>query len=313
MTVHEHLSTFHGLPVAAFEHGTAPTGPVAWRLEVDTYDAEEPFETVWQRFLATVDTESLTALVIGAWGEVYEESNSGRHIVDLLVAAKDRFPALTGLFFADIIGEEAEISWIQQGNITPLLREFPKLTEFGVRGGTALELDPLRHEALRTLRIETGGLSASVLRALAESELPALRELRLWLGVEEYGADWELSDLAPFLDGKKFSALRHLGLQNSTQQNDIARLVAEADVVPQLETLDLSMGVLTDDGAEALLTGQSLTHLKTLDLHHHYLSDKVMTQLREALEPAGVQVVLDARKEPYVYNDEPHYYTAIAE
>ena len=42
----------------------------------------------------------------------------------------------------------------------------------------------------------------------------------------------------------------------------------------RLKTLDLSMGVLSDVGAEALLAGQPLTHLRRLDLHHHFLSAK---------------------------------------
>lgn len=61
-------------------------------------------------------------------------------------------------------------------------------------------------------------------------------------------------------------------------------------VVARLEDLDISMGVLTDDGATALLSGQPLTHLKKLDLHHNYLSSALRTRLLETLEPAGVQV-----------------------
>jgi hypothetical protein len=53
------------------------------------------------------------------------------------------------------------------------------------------------------------------------------------------------------------------------------------------------MGVLTDEGAEALLSGQPLTHLKKLDLHHHYLSAAFEKRVRQALEPAGVEVDLD--------------------
>src|SRR5437764_1491283 len=93
MGVYEHISTFHGLPVAQFEGSTQPAGPVAWRVAVDSYDPAEPFVEAWQRFLATVDTSSVTAVVIGPWGEVYEEENNAIAI-DALVSAKDQLPAL---------------------------------------------------------------------------------------------------------------------------------------------------------------------------------------------------------------------------
>jgi hypothetical protein len=311
MTVNEHLSTFHGLPVATFEVDQ-PVEPVAWRLTTTrSMTATESFAALWQRFLAKVDTESVTALVIGEWGDVYNSGDADSAIA-LMVATKDKLPALTGIFLGDIVVEQCEISWIKQGDVTPLLTGFPALTQLAIRGSDGLRLQPVQHAALRTLWFETGGLPVSVLRAVAESELPVLRELRLWLGVEDYGADWQLSDLAPFVDGKRFSALRYLGLQDSEEQNDIARLVATSAVLSQLETLDLSLGTLTDEGASALLEAD-LTHLKTLDLHHHFLSDEMMRRLRDALEPAGVQLDLSEVEEPDEYEDEIYYYTAVAE
>ena len=52
------------------------------------------------------------------------------------------------------------------------------------------------------------------------------------------------------------------------------------------------MGMLTDEGAAALLGGQPLTHLKKLDLHHHYLSEPSRRAIRQTLVPAGVDVDL---------------------
>lgn len=54
------------------------------------------------------------------------------------------------------------------------------------------------------------------------------------------------------------------------------------------------MGVLTDEGAAALLGGQPLTHLKRLDLHHNYLSEPMRQRLRDTLESAGVALDVDA-------------------
>ncbi|ONI86419.1 hypothetical protein ALI144C_10860 [Actinosynnema sp. ALI-1.44] len=311
MTIHEHLTTFHGLPVVAFPAEQPPTGPVAWRLAIEPWDGDETFAELWDRFLTTVDTSAVTALVVGQWGEPGDDDRSNQ-VIDHILAAKDRLPALTGIFLGDMVMEENEISWIQQSDITPLLTALPKLTELGVRGGDGLELEPVRHSALEILRIETGGLPRGVVSGVSRSELPALRDLRLWLGVDEYGGDWQREDLRPLLDGGKFASLRVLGLQNSDRQDEICELVAESAIVRQVETLDLSMGILTDKGARHLL---SLTHLKSLDLHHHFLSEEMSAELVSALGGAGVEVNVDDVQQPDRYDgdSEPYYYTAISE
>ncbi|WNZ06836.1 STM4015 family protein [Streptomyces sp. 11x1] len=301
MTIGSHLEEFHDLPVHRFPKsvkdrpgaaGLPAPESVAWNITVDSYDTEEGWEEAFGRFLASVDTEKVRALVVGAWNEVYD--NGPEKIVQALVAAKDRLPSLRALFLGDIVMEECEISWINQGNVGPLLEAFPELEEFGVRGGQGLVFPPLRHERLRSLTVETGGMPAEAVRGVAGSDLPALVELDLWLGTSEYGGDSEVADLAPILAGTRLPALKYLGLRNSEMQDDICAALAAAPVVARLDVLDLSMGVLTDDGATALLTGQPLTHLKTLDLHHNYLSAEIRDRLRDSLEAEGVQVDVDA-------------------
>lgn len=301
MTIGSHLEEFHDLPVHRFPTSVKdPQGAaglpapesVAWAIAVDSYDSEEAWEEAFARFLASVDTEKVRALVVGAWSDAYD--NGPEEIVAALVAAKDRLPSLRALFLGDIVMEECEISWINQGDVSPLLHAFPELEEFGVRGGQGLVFPPLRHERLRRLTVETGGMPVEAVRGVAGSDLPALVELDLWLGTSEYGGDSEVSDLAPILAGTRLPALRHLALRNSEMQDDICAALAAAPVVARLDVLDVSMGVLTDDGATALLTGQPLTHLTTLDLHHNYLSAAIRDRLRDSLEAEGVQVDVDA-------------------
>ncbi|WP_316043462.1 hypothetical protein [Actinomadura sp. CNU-125] len=67
------------------------------------------------------------------------------------------------------------------------------------------------------------------------------------------------------------------------------------------------MGVLTDRGAEALLSGQPLTHLQELDLSHHYLSEPMMARVRDALP--GVPIDLSDRHEP----DEGEFFVSVSE
>ncbi|MFF3067832.1 STM4015 family protein [Kitasatospora sp. NPDC057904] len=298
MTVNDHIEEFHGLPVFDFaeaverEEAAAGTLPqataVAWKVGLD-YDSEGTFGERWQRFLDTVDTARVTAVVIGQWFTEGPEPFSDDALAAITGSAH-RLPALRALFVGDITYEESEISWLEMCDVTPLLTAFPRLTELVVRGGTDLELEPVRHEALTALRFEAGGLPVEVVRAVAACELPALERLELWLGVENYGGDATLDDLAPFLDGSRFPALRHLGLQNSEFQDDIAAAVAHAPVVARLASLNLSMGGLSDQGAGALLEGQPLTHLRALDLHHHYLTDEMQQRLRQALPDVEIDL-----------------------
>ncbi|WP_369268780.1 STM4015 family protein [Streptomyces sp. R11] len=297
MTIGDHLDLFHGLPAHTFPGPDATTDDlpepdsVAWRITSDVYDADEEWQKAFSRFCAAVDTTRVRALIVGAWQEAYESDPSP--VIEALLAARDRFPALRALFLGDMVMEECEISWINQTDVSPLLAGFPALEEFGVRGGSGLEFTALSHSALRTLVVETGGLPAEVVRGIGASDLPALEFLDLWLGTPDYGGDSEASDLEPILSGARLPRLRHLALRNSEMQDAVAAAVASAPVVERLEVLDLSMGVLTDEGAAALLSGQPLTHLRKLDLHHHYLSQAVEERVRQTLEAAGVQVDLD--------------------
>lgn len=291
-----HLEEFHGLPVHTFgaegDHTRAlpEPGSVAWRLSAE-WDLD--FEPLWGRFLEAVDTEEVTALVVGMWWERRTERGID-FALDLLTAHARRLPNLRALFLADVESEQTEISWIKQGEVTRALRAWPLLEELGVRGGEDLVIEPLRHDRLRTLRIESGGLPQAPVRALAACEFPALRHLELWLGTPDFGGECTPEDIPPLLTALSAHSpeLRHLGLKNSDIQDAVAAAVAAAPVVAGLESLDLSLGTLGDEGGAALLSGQPLTHLRALNLRHHYLSDALVQRLRETLEPHGVDLVL---------------------
>ncbi|MER5839990.1 STM4015 family protein [Streptomyces prasinus] len=315
-----HLTQFYGLPVLTFPQASSPAplpddpASVAWRMESNFYTGNEALNDYWDRFTGTVPLEKVRALVFGAtW---YDEDGVPDEVIDMLVESSPRLTALEALFLGDVHFEECEISWMGQSDLAPLLEAYPRLRELGVRGGKGLGFPVVRHEGLRTLRFETGGLPARVTRNVAASDLPSLEYLELWLGDEYYGCDTTMEDLRPLLTGERLPSLRHLGLQNSQFQNEIAAAVAHAPVVPRLESLRLSMGLLDDEGAEALLDGQPLTHLRFLDLHHHYLGDAMMLRVWGALEPAGVRVDLTAQEEEdYLDEDQEESirYIAVAE
>ncbi|WP_433053172.1 STM4015 family protein [Dactylosporangium sp. CS-033363] len=312
MTFPENTKTFAGRPVVELESGEPlppVQGPVAWRFgfwEEDfgtDYGPCQAYNEALDELLDGIDTEAVHALVLGSWGYA---AFADAPIVKLCDVAH-RLPNLEALFLGDIEAEECEISWIRQGDLTPLLEAYPKLRVLRVRGADGLALRPTRHANLRELAFESGGLPADVVRGVLGSDFPALEHLEFWLGVANYGGDVTVRDLEPLLNNNPFPALRRLGLCNSEIAERIAAALAGAPVVGRLTELDLSMGVLDDAGAEALLTGQPLTHLRRLSLRHNFLSPEFAARI--AAELPGVDVDVEEQQEETQWGR----YTAISE
>ncbi|WP_433532288.1 STM4015 family protein [Micromonospora sp. CA-263727] len=315
MTFGSHASEFAGRPVVTVPvDGPLPTvdAPVSWRFSRWDFEEKsedtlsEEFRDAFERFVAQAGP-SVESLVIGAWG--YAAFNPAP--IRQLCAAAERLPALRALFLGDMTSEECEISWMKVGDVSPLLTAYPALEVLRVRGGEEFDFSPVRHDRLRELAVESGGLSREFVGAVLASDLPALTDLELWFGTEDYGGDTTVEDLTPLLAGELFPQLRRLGLRNAEIADGLAVALASAPVVGRLERLDLSNGTLGDEGAAALLAGQPLTHLTALDLHHHFLSPEVAASVVAALP--GVQVDVSDPQEPDEYDGESYRYTAVAE
>lgn len=313
MAISEHVVEFAGLPVSDYDPEAGITEPATraqrLALDYDATDAGATFEGLFEQFLSDPGAREVGALVVGDWGAAYSADNSSAPIVAALAAARDRLPALRALFLGDITDEEAEISWISQSDVTPLLNAFPLLEQLRVRGGSGLALGAVRHEGLRTLIIESGGLPAAVVRAVAAADLPNLEHIELWLGSEEYDGNATADDLAPIIEGRVLPKLKYLGLRDSERADAIAAALAEAPVLQRIEVLDLSLGNLSDEGAVALLNGGRLARLRRLDIHHHYVSDEVL----DGLTALGIDLDANDRQEPDEYGGEVHRYIAVSE
>jgi len=277
----------------------------AIKLSINPYDGDPEYKDYFEQFLKLPDLDKISTLIIGCWGEAYDANSE--EAVNLLVANKDKFKSLMALFIGDMALEEAEVSWIQQSNISPIYQAFPCLKYLKVRGGEGLSLGNLSHDRLRTLTIETGGLNKEVL------EQARLANLELWLGDDNYGCDINSDDLKAFFAGlsEQFPKLSYLGLRNYHLTDELAAVVSEANLPSSLITLDLSLGVLTDKGAQALLSSDKLATLEKLDLHHHYLSTPVMKQLAES--EVAQTIILDEQEEAEEYDGETYRYIFVSE
>src|SRR5262245_31678612 len=229
MAISNHADTFAGWPVCDYVPGEPGPAGCAYRLALG-YDDSRDFAELIDLFLAEHGGPELTALVIGAWD--YEEMlESAASVVEPLVGAKDRMPNLAALYFGDITFEQCEMSWIQHGDVSPLLPAFPKLEEFRIRGTSSLSFGTIRHPNIRSFSIESGGLHEGLLQEVWAAELPKLVHLELWLGDENYGGINTTEPLAPLLSGKLFPNLTYLGLRNSRIQDEVAKAVAVSPIV----------------------------------------------------------------------------------
>ncbi len=301
--ISSNAGTFIGQRVVDFDTAKPARTDVVYRFRTD-WDGPKVEEGL-SSFLSTEAALEAEALIIGAW-QGDDSSTTPDAVIKTLIARRDRLPKLKALYLGDITYEENEMSWIQQTDLSPLLEAFPNLQLLRTRGGEGLAFARPQHPNLRGLALETGGLPAEVVRSLGTAKFPQLEYLELWLGTEDYGGTVTLADLRPILLGEAFPNLKYLGLRNSEIVDEIAAAVVESPIVDSIETLDLSLGILTDAGGEALLKLKSPS-LKRLVLHHHYLSDGMARQLK------ALPMTVDVSNPSQMDGDEEDRYIAVGE
>ncbi|MEH2184395.1 HEAT repeat domain-containing protein [Nostoc sp.] len=191
-----------------------------------------------------------------------------------------------------------QISWTYIEDISLILKGLSNLEMLLVRGGD--DKSPwkkfiyLRHEYLKALIVETGGLGRNKIAQILSLTLPALEHLELWLGTDEYGGNSSIDDLMPIFSGNLFPELTYLGLRNSEYANNIAVTIVNSPVINKIKVLDLSLGDLGDEGAEALLNCPAVNQLDILNVSHNCLTEEMV----ERLKLLDVEVIADTEKEP---------------
>jgi hypothetical protein len=294
MAYSELLAEFCGQRVVDFENARSWAGPaIAYRLR-EEYDDKVTVADRLNLLLEQTGSDHLTALVIGAWTGA-NEGDGAEEITKALIDAAPRLPQLKALFFGEITYEECEISWINQADVSPLLKAYPRLEVFRVRGGTGLSFSKFHHASLREIGIETGGLSRKTIRELLLCDFPALEHLELLLGEANYGFDATVEDFQPLFAGGLFPRLKFLGLMNSEIANDLAAVLVNSPIVDRIEELDLSMGNLDDEGVQSLHGLQQCATLKRLNVSHYFASQDAVAALAAVLP---FELVADDRQEP---------------
>lgn len=262
----------------------------------DYEDGEKGAHTMTADILADPDFLALEELLIGDWGDAWEKSC--QPILDGIVEHADQFSHIRKLFLADMDYEECEVSWIIQGNYSKIWAALPNLNSLTIKGSTDLELGEICHEGLEELTIICGGLGTEVITAIQNAKLPNLKKLLLYIGVEDYGFEGNADTVKKLLEQADFPKLTYLGITDSEIQDELTKVVLESKFMGQLETLDLSLGTLTDQGGQLLLEEiPKWPNLKNLDVHYNYLSD----EMAEKLNKLSLTVDTSEQNEPDEY------------
>ncbi len=297
-------STFIGKRVADYEPEKPAKADVVYRFRSD-WENNEVIPNL-EHFLATPAAAETTGLILGAWhGD--DSELTPEEVIKVLVNGKDRLLKLAAIYVGDIVSEENEMSWINQCDLSPLLQAFPQLQMLRSRGGQGLALKTPEHGKLRALAMETGGMDVSVIRSVCTSNFPNLEYLELWLGTEEYGANHTVADLQPILSGNLFPKLKYLGLRNCERADELASVVVNSPLLKRIETLDLSLGVLTDEGARSLLMLPLNTTLKKLNLHYNFITADLVKQLK------ALPLTVDVSKPGNMDDDDEWRFVAVGE
>lgn len=194
-----------------------------------------------------------------------------------------------------------DISWTWLNTLEPVYQRVPNLETLDIRLGH-FELGAIDLPNLREFTVYTGGFTSDNMKSVLTAKWPKLERLVLRFGDnEDYGATCSLDDVLPLLDGKTIPNVRHLALANSGFADALIPQLAKSNLLKQLTSLDLSLGTMSDAGAEAIITyADAFKHLDELDVNSNYLSDGVVAQLAKCAK----NVIAHDQKDP---NDDYRY------
>ncbi|MDU1632991.1 MAG: AAA family ATPase [Bacteroides ovatus] len=125
-----------------------------------------------------------------------------------------------------------------------------------------------------------------------------------------YGFEADIEIFRPLFSKERFPKLTYLGIVNSEEQDKIVEMFLESDILPQLETMDVSAGTLKDEGAQLLLDNMDkIAHLKFINMRYNYLSK----EMKKQLQSLPMKIDIAETEEADEYDGELWYYPMITE
>lgn len=320
----------HGKPDTAKQKATATEllggleGDITWANGViadfnfqpdDTDEAGDgKMEETLAKVLAHPAGHFIRSLTLGL---PPSEDPDGWHMDGLAeaIAEAGPLPFLETLDLSEDAEHMDQPSWRRVGDLSGLWQAAPHLKTLllqGARGsddGTPIDFGDIEAPHLEKLVFSSGGLDKAAPLALGAAQLPAMTHLELLFGRDEYGCNATMASLKGLLEGTGLPALKTLGLKNSEWKKELIETVAKSKLLPRLEVLDFSMGVMGTESAEALVANAAkFKHLEQLLLADNYFSEADQALVKKSLPNAE----FGEQKEDE--DEDPEYrYTTIGE
>ncbi|BAY10071.1 hypothetical protein [Calothrix sp. NIES-2098] len=238
----------------------------------------EPFNSLLQE----TQISQIQALICPIGYSYFNDHTSFGIVLEAICDACDKLPNLQALFIGDTEQHEYRKSKLAVFDIRPVLEAFPNLQLLQVRGQFyqyLLECESFKHENLKTLIIETADINSDNFAQICALELPNLEYLELWFGRQLRHSTFVMDVLTSILGGKKFPNLAYLGLRSSEFTDLLTEEIVESPIMERLLVLDLSMGNLSDRGAQALLNCPAINQLHTLNISNNCVSEGMVQRL----------------------------------
>lgn len=217
-------------------------------------------------------------------------------------------PALRKLAFVTN-GEEEMLSWTSAGELAGFATLFPNLETLAVEAGGYALTTP-NFPRLKSLVLQTCGMTADNLAAISAADWPSLEQLELWAGSSAYGIEPTVDQFAPLLKSPRLPRLKSLGLCNCEVTDALCAAVLASPLLPQLESLSFAKGTMTDAGAQLLIAGADrLRHLERLDIDDNYVWSEVVGELQRALP----QTLSQSQRTAEAYEGQLHRYASVGE
>jgi hypothetical protein len=313
-----HANVFADRQVVNFEAGMKIIVPQTKAYSFHEYNDSDNFQSKWSSLLAYPRRDKIEAIVFG-------NIDLDMELISVIANASKELKNLKAIFIGDIEDSECMISSLPcYGEISSILQSYDRL-EFlhlrcnqGRNSRTGEKLpegfkfcQPLKHNRLKVLRIESSGLNRQTLLEISQLNLPSLEYLELWLGSPEYGANSSVADLMPIINSEKFKNLKYLGFRNCNYTDDIAFALNKSPILENLIELDLSMGTLGDDGLFELLNSPGIEYLSTLNISHNFISTDFIKNMLPAFN-LDCNLIID-RQECCDFVPQSERYCAVSE
>ena len=207
-----------------------------------------------------------------------------------------------------VLGDDVDqIDWYKIGDLSKLWKGVPRLAHFQLYGGQELKLGTVDLPEARYFAVRTGGLARANVKSAVRASLPKVEHLEIWFGDDNYGAEGTAEDVQPLLDRTDLPHLTYLALANAMFTDELCERLPAAKIIRGLKVLDLSKGILTDEGAGVLARHKdAFAHLDVLDVSETYLTDAGVA----ALQGLAKRIVADDLRD----DEDPDYrYPAVGE